>query len=112
HITAATRAGGEGEAPPQLRARVRRTILLCESEQRAAQDDRQDDDRLDPVLQDERDCGTENENQDERALELREQQSQRSKARRVVHMVGAVALQPRRRLAAGQSVVTGPKRLE
>jgi hypothetical protein len=48
-----------------------------EAQQAAAENDRENDARIDPLLQRQRDAGREREDQDERAFELPQQKPQR-----------------------------------
>ena len=75
----------------QLLDRRRRPVLLKEAEQRAAEHDRQDDGRIHPLLQRQRDRGGEDQDEDERALELPQKQAKRAQARRILDAVGTDA---------------------
>ena len=83
----------------------RRPVLLKEAEQRASEHDRQNDGRIHPLLQHQRDRSGEDEDEDERALELPQKQSKRAQVRRVFNAVGADQAKLRggflRRKAAG-----------
>ena len=66
-----------------------RPVFLKEAEQRAAEDDRQNDGRVHPLLQHQRDRGSESQDEDERALELAQKQAKRAQAWRIFNAVGA-----------------------
>ena len=109
HDTASQR-----QAAFQLLDRRRRPVLLKEAEQRASEHDRQNDGRVHPLLQHQRDRSGEDEDEDERALELPQKQTKRAQARRVFNAVGADQAKLRggflRRKAAGARSQCGPQR--
>nr|ALS91930.1 MetaGeneMark_Unknown Function [uncultured bacterium] len=79
----------QGQSTLQRFHRRRRTIFLKEAEQCASEHDRQNDGRIHPLLQCQRDHSGENEDEDERTLELPQKQPQRAQVRRVFDAVGA-----------------------
>ena len=91
-------AARQREALLQFLDRRGRPVFLEEAEQRAAEDDRQDDGGVHPLLEHQRDRGGEGQDEDERAFELAQQQPQRAQARRVLDAVGADAGQAALRL--------------
>jgi hypothetical protein len=68
--TVADDATGERQALLQLLDRGGGAVLLIEAEQRGTDHDREDDPCVDPLREAERDCGGEDQDQDERASEL------------------------------------------
>ena len=82
-------AAGEREALLQLLDRRGRAVLLVEAEQRGADHDREDDRRVDPLGEAERDRGGEDQDQDERAFDLPPEQAQRTETLRVLDAVRA-----------------------
>ena len=68
-------AACQRQARLQLLDRRGRAVLLKEAEQRAAEHDRQNDRRVHPLLQHQRDRGGEDQNEDERAFELAQKQT-------------------------------------
>ena len=82
-------AAGEREALLQLLDRRGRPVLLVEAEQRGANHDREDDRRVDPLGEAERDRGGEDQDEDERALDLPPEQAQRAETLSVLHAVWA-----------------------
>ena len=63
-------------------------VLLKEAEQRTAEDDRQDDRRVHPLLQRQRDRGGDSQNENERAFELAQEKAQAAQAGRILNAVG------------------------
>ena len=71
-------AASQRQAAFQLFDRRRRAVFLKEAEQRASEHDRQNDGRIHPLLQHQRDRSGEDEDEDERALELPQKQTKRA----------------------------------
>src|SRR6185503_12303188 len=80
---------GEREALLQLLDRRGRAVLLVEAEQRKANHDHEDDRRVDPLGETERDRGGKDQDQDERAFDLPPEQAQRAETLSVLHGVWA-----------------------
>ena len=82
-------AAHQREASLQLLDRRGRPVFLKEAEQRAAEDDRQNDGGVHPLLQHQRDRGSESQDEDERALELAQKEAKRAEAWCIFNAVGA-----------------------
>jgi hypothetical protein len=64
-------------------------VFLKQTEERAAEDDRQNDGRVHPLLQHQRDRGSESQDEDERALELAQKEAKCTEAWCIFKAVGA-----------------------
>ena len=82
-------AAHQREAFLQLFDRHGRPVFLKETEQGAAEDDRQNDRRVHPLLQHQRDRGSESQDEDERALELAQKKAKCTEAWCIFKAVGA-----------------------
>ena len=80
---------GQRQTALEFFDRGRCPVLLIETEQRAAEHDRQNDACVHPFPQCQRNCRAEDENEDERAFELPQQQAQGAQPARVLDAVGA-----------------------
>ena len=87
-------ATGEREALLQLLDRRGGAVLLVEAEQRGADHDREDDPCVHPLGEAERHRGGEDQDEDERALDLPPEQAQRAETLRVLDAVRADDSQP------------------
>jgi len=100
----AQHARDEGEALAQLAHGGRCAMLLGEAEQRARDDDRDDDAGIDPFAQRGGDACREDEDEDQRALELAQQEAQRALRRALRDVVAAEAREAPRGLPRGQAL--------
>ena len=78
---------GQRQPAFELLDRGRRTVLLVEAKQRAAEHDRENDARIQPLPQDQRNHRCEDENEDERTFELPEKQAQGAQPLRVLEAI-------------------------
>src|SRR6185369_10763734 len=103
-------ATGEREALLQLLDRGGGAVLLIEAEQRGTDHDREDDPCVHPLRETERDCGGEDQDQDERTSNLPPEQAQRTETLRVLDAVRAHDRQPLGRTCPREPVRTRAER--
>jgi len=103
-LAIAQHGGPDAHLGTQLLGRVARAVLLHEAQHGAADHDGEDDGRVGPILQNGRNEGSEEQDEDDGAFELAQEEQRPARTCAGRQAVGAEAGQARAGLVAGQAV--------